>query len=131
MEISNFYTATIYNKGAEIIRMLHTMLGADTFRKGSDLYFDRHDGTAATCEDFVRAMEEASGIDLTQFRNWYSVAGTPKIKATIEGDKLVLEQSVPDTPGQTDKPAMAIPLKLALFDRATGTHAGERLELLT
>jgi len=131
MEIANFYTATIYNKGAEIIRMLHTLLGAETFRKGSDLYFDRHDGTAATCEDFVRAMEEASGIDLTQFRNWYSVAGTPKIKATIEGDKLVLEQSVPDTPGQTDKPAMAIPLKLALFDRATGTHAGERLELLT
>ncbi len=131
IEIANFYTATIYNKGAEIIRMLHTMLGAETFRKGSDLYFDRHDGTAATCEDFVRAMEEASGQDLTQFRNWYSVAGTPRIKATITGDALVLEQSAPDTPGQTDKPAMAIPLKLALFDRTTGTHAGERLELLT
>jgi len=131
MEIANFYTATIYNKGAEIIRMLHTLLGAETFRKGSDLYFDRHDGTAATCEDFVRAMEEASGQDLKQFRNWYSVAGTPKIKATIAGETLVLEQSVPDTPGQTDKPTMAIPLKLAMFDRATGTHAGERLELLT
>ena len=131
IEISNFYTATIYNKGAEIIRMLHTMLGALDFRKGTDLYFDRHDGTAATCEDFVRAMEDASGKDLTQFRNWYSVAGTPRVKASFAGDALVLEQSIPDTPGQTDKPAMAIPLKLALFDRKTGTHAGERLEILT
>ncbi|RJT24405.1 aminopeptidase N [Chakrabartia godavariana] len=131
IEISNFYTATIYNKGAEIIRMLHTMLGALDFRKGTDLYFDRHDGTAATCEDFVRAMEDASGKDLTQFRNWYSVAGTPHVKASFAGDALVLEQSIPDTPGQTDKPAMAIPLKLALFDRTTGTHAGERLEILT
>ncbi len=131
IEISNFYTATIYNKGAEIIRMLHTMLGALDFRKGTDLYFDRHDGTAATCEDFVRAMEDASGKDLTQFRNWYSVAGTPHVKASFAGDALVLEQSIPDTPGQTDKPAMAIPLKLALFDRTTGTHAGERLEVLT
>ena len=131
IEIANFYTATIYNKGAEVIRMLHTMLGAADFRKGCDLYFDRHDGTAATCEDFVRALEEASGRDLTQFRLWYSTAGTPRIKASIEGDTLVIEQSVPDTPGQSHKAPMAIPLKLALFDRSTGAHHGERLEVLT
>ncbi len=130
IEISNFYTATIYNKGAEVIRMLHSILGPEDFRKGADLYFDRHDGTAATCEDFVRAMEEASGRDLTQFRLWYSQAGTPKVSAKIEGDTLILEQSLPDTPGQTNKQPMLIPLRLALFDRATGTHAGERLELL-
>jgi aminopeptidase N len=130
IEISNFYTATIYNKGAEVIRMLHSILGVQDFRKGADLYFDRHDGTAATCEDFVCAMEAASGRDLTQFRLWYAQAGTPKISAKIEGDTLVLEQSLPDTPGQTDKQPMLIPLRLALFDRAAGTHQGERLELL-
>ncbi|MFX8347123.1 M1 family aminopeptidase, partial [Acinetobacter baumannii] len=75
IEISNFYTATIYNKGAEVIRMMATILGPDKFRAGTDLYFAEHDGTAATCEDFVRAMEQASGIDLTQFRLWYSQAG--------------------------------------------------------
>ncbi|NBU84958.1 MAG: aminopeptidase N [Sphingomonadaceae bacterium] len=131
IEISNFYTATIYNKGAEIIRMLYTMLGQTAFRKGCDLYFDRHDGTAATCEDFVRAMEEASGQDLGQFRRWYATAGTPKVKATVVGDCLILEQSLPDTPGQADKQPMVIPIKLALFDRATGAHKGERLEILT
>jgi aminopeptidase N len=131
IEIANFYTATIYNKGAEVIRMLHTMLGAADFRKGCDLYFDRHDGTAATCEDFVRALEEASGRDLAQFRLWYSTAGTPRIKAWVEGNQLIIEQSVPDTPGQSHKPAMAIPLRIALFDSATGTHRGERLEVLT
>ena len=130
MEISNFYTATIYNKGAEVIRMLHSILGPQDFRKGADLYFDRHDGTAATCEDFVRAMEAASGRDLAQFRLWYSQAGTPRITAKIEGDTLVLEQSLPDTPGQSGKQPMLIPLRLAMFDRATGTHQGERLELL-
>lgn len=130
IEISNFYTATIYNKGAEVIRMLHSILGAQDFRKGTDLYFDRHDGTAATCEDFIRAMEDASGRDLAQFRLWYSQAGTPRITAKIVGDTLILEQSLPDTPGQTHKQPMLIPLRLALFDRATGTHQGERLELL-
>jgi aminopeptidase N len=137
IEIGNFYTATIYNKGAEVIRMLHTQLGADAFRKGSDLYFDRHDGEAATCEDFVRAMEDASGADLSQFRRWYEYAGTPKVAVDLTHDAasgeavLTLTQSVPDTPGQSGKEPMAIPLKLALFDRATGAHQGERLELLT
>ena len=130
IEISNFYTATIYNKGAEIIRMLHTILGAEEFRKGCDLYFDRHDGTAATCEDFVRAMEAASGRDLAQFRLWYGQAGTPRITAKISGETLILEQTLPETPGQTDKQPMLIPLRLALFDRATGGHAGEQLVLL-
>ncbi|MGN6122386.1 MAG: aminopeptidase N, partial [Sphingomonas oligoaromativorans] len=83
LEISNFYTATIYNKGAEVIRMLHTMLGAEGFRRGTDLYFERHDGEAATCEDFVRSMEDANGADLADFRRWYSQAGTPRLRAAL------------------------------------------------
>jgi aminopeptidase N len=137
IEIGNFYTATIYNKGAEVIRMMHTLLGAEKFRAGSDLYFDRHDGQAVTCDDFVQAMEAASGVDLAQFRLWYSQAGTPKVRASLSHDAdsqtaiLVLEQSIPDTPGQTAKKPMAIPLRLALFNRDTGSHDGERIEMLT
>jgi aminopeptidase N len=137
IEISNFYTATIYNKGAEVIRMLHSLLGADRFRAGSDLYFDRHDGEAATCDQFVAAMEEASGVDLTQFRLWYAQAGTPRIKADLAHDAasgeavLTLEQSIPATPGQAHKQPMTIPLKLALFDRDSGSHSGEQMEVLT
>ena len=81
IEISNFYTATVYNKGAEVIRMMRTILGPEKFRAGTDLYFDRHDGEAATCEDFVKAMEDASGVDLRAFRLWYSQAGTPQVGA--------------------------------------------------
>ena len=137
MEISNFYTATIYNKGAEIIRMMALMLGAERFRAGSDLYFDRHDGQAATCEDFVVAMEEGGGIDLTQFRRWYEQAGTPHVRALLRHDAatgtvdLDLQQSIPPTPGQPDKQPMAIPLRVALFDPATGTHHGDELLMLT
>jgi aminopeptidase N len=135
LEISNFYTATIYNKGAEIIRMMHTLAGAEAFRKGSDLYFDRHDGTAATCEDFVRAVEDGAGLDLTQFRLWYSQAGTPKVTAALsyeEGETILrLSQHVPPTPDRADKQPMAIPLKLALFDRSTAAHSGETLHILT
>jgi len=134
MEIGNFYTATVYSKGAEVIRMMHTMLGAERFRAGTDLYFARHDGHAATCEDFVRAMEDGGGIDLTAFRRWYEQAGTPRLKASLrmEGDTAVLslEQTVPPTPGQTLKAAMPLPLKLALFDRATNDHRGETLHVL-
>jgi aminopeptidase N len=134
MEIGNFYTATVYSKGAEVIRMMHTMLGAERFRAGTDLYFARHDGHAATCEDFVRAMEDGGGIDLTSFRRWYEQAGTPKLKASVrvDGDVAVLslEQTVPPTPGQDLKAAMPLPLKLALFDRATGEHRGETLHVL-
>jgi aminopeptidase N len=137
MEISNFYTATIYNKGAELIRMMALMMGAERFRAGTDLYFDRHDGEAATCEDFVLAMEEGGAIDLTQFRRWYEQAGTPQVRALISHDpvnqsvELTLEQSIPPTPGQTDKQVMAIPLRTALFDSATGSHRGDELLMLT
>ena len=86
IEISNFYTATVYNKGAELIRMIHTVLGPEKFRAGTDLYFDRHDGQAATCDDFVKAMEDASGVDLSAFKIWYSQAGTPKVTARLEHD---------------------------------------------
>ncbi|MBX3560250.1 MAG: aminopeptidase N [Sphingomonas sp.] len=134
IEISNFYTATVYNKGAELIRMMHTILGPERFRAGCDLYFERHDGQAVTCEDFVKAMEEASGADLGQFRLWYSQAGTPKVTARLarDGDAVTLElaQEVPATPGQPAKQPMAIPLKVALLDEATGKAVDERLVIL-
>ena len=126
IEISNFYTATIYNKGAEVIRMLREMLGEEGFRAGTDLYFDRHDGHAATCEDFVRAMEDATGRDLSHFRLWYSQAGTPRVTAALNWDapggraRLSLAQAVPPTPGQPDKKPMPIPLKLALLGQRSG-----------
>ena len=130
-EISNFYTATVYNKGAEVIRMMRTMAGNEAFRAGCDLYFERHDGEAATCEDFVRAIEHGAGLDLAQFRLWYSQAGTPRVEVALshEGETATLHlgQTVPPTPGQPDKQPMPIPLRLALFDRATGTHRGEQL----
>ena len=137
-EISNFYTATVYNKGAEVIRMIRTLAnfeaGPDRFRQGSDVYFDRHDGEAATCEDFIKAMEDGAGLDLAQFRLWYSQAGTPQVEARIShaGDTatLILRQTVPPTPGQPVKQPMVIPLRLALFDRATGAHRGEHLVVL-
>ncbi|WP_332819268.1 aminopeptidase N [Sphingopyxis sp.] len=118
-EISNFYTATIYNKGAEIIRMMATLLGPERFRKGTDLYFDRHDGDAATCEDFVRAIEEGGDIDLSQFRRWYEQAGTPRLKLSLAEEdghwSLDIVQLVPPTPGQPDKQPMMMPLRLAAF----------------
>ncbi|AUW56791.1 aminopeptidase N [Sphingobium sp. SCG-1] len=137
MEISNFYTATIYNKGAEIIRMMHTMLGPERFRAGTDLYFDRHDGQAATCEDFVKAMEDGGQIDLTQFRLWYEQAGTPRVRALLSHDPvsrealLTLSQTVPPTPGQPVKKPMAMPIRVALFDRATDAHHGDETLMLT
>ncbi len=134
MEIGNFYTATIYNKGAEIIRMMHSMLGPQKFRAGTDLYFARHDGQAVTCEDFVVAMEDASGIDLGQFRLWYSQAGTPKVKAELrhEGHTAVLSlaQIVPATPGQPEKLPMPLPLDIALFDPTTGKKRAADLIVL-
>jgi len=137
LEIANFYTATIYNKGAEVIRMMATMLGAERFRAGTDLYFDRFDGTAATCEDFVACMEEAGGIDLQQFRRWYSEAGTPRVTASLRYDSdaaratLTLSQRTPPTPGQRDKPPMLLPLRLKLFGADTARSlAPEQLMLL-
>jgi aminopeptidase N len=133
-EISNFYTATVYNKGAEVIRMMRSMVGEARFRAGTDLYFDRHDGEAATCEDFVKAIEDGAGIDLNQFRRWYSQAGTPRVAVSqaVEGDRLrlMLKQTVPATPGQPDKLPMPIPLKIAVHARS-GTLGAEQLVVLT
>ena len=137
IEISNFYTATIYNKGAELIRMMATILGKDRFRRATDLYFDRFDGTAATCEDFVRCMEEGGEVDLTQFRLWYSQAGTPRVSAALDHDAdsgraiLRLAQRTPPTPGQSVKEPMVLPLKLKLFGSTSGAALGEeQLHLL-
>ncbi len=122
MEINNFYTVTVYNKGAEVIRMLHTLLGAAGFRKGMDLYFARHDGQAVTCEDFVQAMQDADDVDLSQFRLWYSQAGTPLLKVASEYDAaaqeyiLTVSQSCPATPGQPDKQPFFMPVKIGLID---------------
>ena len=122
MEISNFYTLTVYEKGSEVVRMIRTLVGAKGFRKGSDLYFQRHDGQAVTCDDFIRAMEEANGIDLTQFKRWYSQAGTPRLDVSDSYDaaansyRLHVRQSCPATPGQTEKLPFVIPLELALLD---------------
>jgi aminopeptidase N len=137
IEISNFYTATVYNKGAELIRMFATVLGPEKFRAGTDLYFERHDGEAATCDDFVKALEDASGTDLTPFKVWYSQAGTPKVKARIEHDPdagtatLHLEQHVDPTPGQPIKQPMPIPLKTAIIGDSSGHEiCPERLIVL-
>ena len=137
IEISNFYTATVYNKGAELIRMMHTVLGPEKFRAGTDLYFERHDGQAATCDDFVKALEDASGVDLSAFKIWYSQAGTPQVNARLDYDAgtgtatLELEQRVAPTPGQPDKKPMPIPLKTALIGEKSGAEiASERLILL-
>jgi len=122
MEISNFYTLTIYEKGAEVVGMIHRLLGAEDFRKGSDLYFERHDGQAVTTDDFVQAMEDASGKDLSQFRLWYEQAGTPvvEVKGIYEEVKqtytLHLIQSCPATPGQLNKKPLHIPFAFALLD---------------
>ncbi len=120
-EINNFYTTTVYEKGSEVTRMIATLLGKDLFKKGMDLYFDRHDGQAVTIEDFVKCFEDASGRDLTQFSLWYHQAGTPLVTASGSYDAgaksftLSLEQMVPATPGQSDKKPMHIPLSIALF----------------
>ena len=134
MEISNFYTATIYNKGAELIRMFHTVLGPEKFRAGTDLYFERHDGEAATCDDFVKALEDASGVDLSPFKVWYGQAGTPQVEAQLEYDAagetatLHLQQRVAPTPGQPDKAAMPVPLRTALIGEESAAEvSGEQL----
>ncbi|MDR9438228.1 MAG: aminopeptidase N [Halomonas sp.] len=131
IEIGNFYTLTIYEKGAEIVRMLSNLVGKEAFRRGSDLYFARFDGQAVTIEDFVDCMAEASGQDLAQFMLWYSQAGTPDIDAHGEYDyanaeyRLILRQRTPATPGQPDKQALHIPVRLGLV----GTKSGRDLRL--
>jgi aminopeptidase N len=133
IEINNFYTTTVYNKGAEVVRMIHTLLGSDRFRAGSDLYFERHDGQAVTCDDFVQAMEDASGVDLGQFRLWYSQAGTPLLHVRRHYDAgsrvftLELAQECPPTPAQDDKLPMHIPVRAALL-APDGSELPMRLE---
>lgn len=130
VEISNFYTATVYEKGAEVVRLYQTLLGKENFRKGCDLYFERHDGQAATCEQFYQAMEDASGQKLGIFHRWYSQAGTPRVYWSYVHDAdaktftLTLRQEVPPTPGQPAKEPMLIPVKTALL-----TQSGEELPL--
>ena len=124
IEINNFYTATVYEKGAEVVGMIRTLLGSEQFRRGTDLYFDRHDGQAVTTEEFVKAMEDASQTDLTQFRRWYSQAGTPalKIKSQFDPDlqtyTLNVTQSCLPTPGQKTKLPFHMPLAVGLLDSA-------------
>ena len=121
IEINNFYTATVYEKGAELCRMLQTLLGRDGFRKGLDLYFERHDGQAVTVEDFVDAMADASARDLSQFMLWYTQSGTPELACSLDYDahsktaRLSVSQVTPPTPGQTKKEPMLIPLKVGLI----------------
>ena len=120
-EISNFYTATVYEKGAEVVRMLQTLVGVDGFRRGMDLYFKRHDGQAVTCDDFVAAIADANGRDLTQFKRWYSQAGTPRVRVETRYDahayafELTLSQSTPATPGQSAKQPFHIPFAVGLI----------------
>ena len=124
IEINNFYTATVYVKGAEVVRMVHTLIGVDAFRSGLDLYFERHDGQAVTTEDFLAAMADASGQNLDQFALWYGQAGTPEITVSDAYDQstgkysLTVEQSCPATPGQPDKRSLQIPLAVGLLDQA-------------
>ena len=123
IEINNFYTLTVYEKGAEVVRMIHTLLGAEGFRKGSDLYFERHDGQAVTCDDFVKAMEAANAVDLSQFRRWYEQAGTPVLTVRQAYDPeaktltLTLNQHCPSTPGQAVKEPLHIPVTVGLINK--------------
>ncbi len=136
IEINNFYTMTVYEKGAEIIRMMRTILGEHNYRKGTDLYFERHDGQAVTCDDFVQAMEDATGISLEQFRLWYSQAGTPQVTFTGEYDadkqtyKITLSQHTPDTAGQTDKKPLVIPVSVGLMSHNAHDLIGHEVLLL-
>ncbi|MGF0536732.1 aminopeptidase N [Agrobacterium sp. ES01] len=136
-EINNFYTTTVYEKGSEVTRMISTILGRDGFKKGMDLYFERHDGEAATVEDFVKSFQDANGRDFKQFSLWYNQAGTPQVTVSTTHDAraktltVSLEQMIPATPGQPNKEPMHIPLRFALIDEdgsdvtASGITGGE------
>jgi len=133
IRIDNFYTPTVYNKGAELVRMIHTLLGRDGFRRGMDLYIRRHDNQAVTIEDFVAAMQDASGVDLGQFKRWYEQAGRPEITIEDRWDKatksyeLSIAQKAPPTPGQAEKLPMLIPLAMGLLG-PDGAELPTRLE---
>ncbi|MEM7042295.1 MAG: aminopeptidase N [Pseudomonadota bacterium] len=123
VEINNFYTTTIYEKGAEVVRMIHTLIGEEAFQEGMRIYVERHDGQAVTCEDFVAAMEAGSGRDLSHFRHWYSQAGTPRLSVVDDFDadsgrySLTVRQSTSPTPGQPEKQPQHIPFALGLLDQ--------------
>ncbi|WP_404340242.1 aminopeptidase N [Pseudoalteromonas mariniglutinosa] len=127
IEMNNFYTVTVYDKGAEVIRMMHTLLGEEKFQQGMALYFQRHDGQAVTCDDFVAAMSDASGIDLTQFKRWYSQAGTPKLEVRQDYDQdaqtftLAVEQFAPEN--QPDNDLLHIPFAIELLDKSGASIA--------
>ena len=133
-EINNFYTATVYEKGSEVVRMIRTILGDKDFRRGMDLYLKRHDGDAATIEDFVACFEEASGHDLKQFSNWYHQAGTPNVSVSTSHNRkagtftIELEQSVPPTPGESRKRLMHIPLAFGLVGENGGETTFDNVE---
>jgi aminopeptidase N len=133
MAIDNFYTSTVYNKGAEVIRMMATIIGKAAFRKGMDLYFQRHDNNAVTIDDFVQAMQDASGVDLTDFKLWYHQAGTPEITVDDSYDSatkrytLTIRQATKPTPGQPDKAPLVIPVAIGLLD-GNGQELATRLE---
>lgn len=132
LEINNFYTATVYNKGSEVVRMYHTLLGAEGFRRGMDLYFERHDGQAVTCDDFRAAMADANGVDLHQFERWYSQAGTPVLRVSDSYDPetkiytLTLTQACAPTPGQPVKAPFLMPVAMGLLT-ASGAELPTRL----
>jgi aminopeptidase N len=123
-QISNFYTSTVYSKGAEVVRMMHTLVGAENFRKGVDLYFQRHDGHAVTTDHLVQAMQDAGEVDLTQFKRWYDQSGTPRVDVQDHYDpasqiyELTMRQSCPPTPGQPQKFPFHLPLTIGLLDAA-------------
>jgi aminopeptidase N len=123
VEMNNFYTVTVYDKGAEVIRMMHTLLGVDGFRKGMDLYFERHDGQAVTCDDFVQAMQDANNVDLTHFKRWYSQSGTPQIKviASEIGELIVSQYNAP-TADQQVKEDLFIPFNISVIDESGQEH---------
>jgi len=135
IEINNFYTMTVYEKGAEVIRMMHTLLGAERYRKATDLYFERHDGQAATCDDFIKAMEDGGAIDLSQFRLWYEQAGTPSVTYSAQYDEaartytIEMSQSTPPTQGQPTKKPMHIPVRLGLLSDNGADMREELLEI--
>ncbi len=136
IEIGNFYTMTVYEKGAEVIRMMHTLMGAENYRKGTDLYFQRFDGQAVTCDDFAQCMQEAAGVDLSQFKLWYSQAGTPELTAKQSYDEkkkiytLTFTQHIPDTAGQTGKQPMHMPILVGLLGRDGNDMLPEKTRLL-
>ena len=129
IEMNNFYTLTVYEKGAEVIRMIHTLLGADKFRKGIDLYFARFDGMAVTCDDFIDAMADASAVDLTQFKRWYSQAGTPEITVSETFDSVSNEYQLTIEQANSGQPALHIPIAIELISAAAQPNHSQLLAL--